>query len=85
LTYRHLGHSKSDPATYRPTDEVETWLAQDRDPVARQRTRLADLGAQDEAAQVEREVEAEIEGAVRRALAAPYPDPVADGATEFAP
>jgi TPP-dependent pyruvate/acetoin dehydrogenase alpha subunit len=85
LTYRHLGHSKSDPATYRPKDEVESWLAQDRDPVARQRTRLDDLGAPDQATQVEREVEAEIEGAVGRALAAPYPDPAIDGATEFAP
>jgi TPP-dependent pyruvate/acetoin dehydrogenase alpha subunit len=85
LTYRHLGHSKSDPATYRPKDEVESWLAQDRDPVARQRTRLADLGALDEATQAEREVEAEIEGAAGRALVSPYPNPAADGATEFAP
>jgi TPP-dependent pyruvate/acetoin dehydrogenase alpha subunit len=85
LTYRHLGHSKSDPATYRSKEEVESWLAQDRDPVARQRTRLADLGALDEATQIEREVEAEIEGAVGRALVSPYPDPAEDAATEFAP
>jgi TPP-dependent pyruvate/acetoin dehydrogenase alpha subunit len=85
LTYRHLGHSKSDPATYRPKEEVESWLAQDRDPVARQRTRLGDLGALDEASQIEREVEAEIEGAVGRALVSPYPDSAEDAATEFAP
>ena len=85
LTYRHLGHSKSDPATYRPKEEVESWLAQDRDPVARQRTRLDDLGAEAEATQVDREVEGEVEGAVGRALASPYPDPNEDAATEYAP
>jgi pyruvate dehydrogenase E1 component alpha subunit len=26
-TYRHGGHSRADPATYRPKDEVEAWLA----------------------------------------------------------
>lgn len=31
LTYRQRGHSRSDPGTYRPADEVEQWLA--RDPV----------------------------------------------------
>jgi TPP-dependent pyruvate/acetoin dehydrogenase alpha subunit len=31
LTYRHKGHSRSDPGTYRPKEEVEQWLA--RDPI----------------------------------------------------
>src|SRR5689334_19442008 len=26
-TYRHFGHSRTDPATYRPADEVREWLA----------------------------------------------------------
>ena len=26
-TYRHGGHSRADPATYRPKDEVDAWLA----------------------------------------------------------
>lgn len=30
-TYRHLGHSRSDPASYRPEEEVKAWLA--RDPI----------------------------------------------------
>jgi pyruvate dehydrogenase E1 component alpha subunit len=37
LTYRHKGHSRSDPGTYRPKEEVELWLT--RDPIPR----LADL------------------------------------------
>ena len=30
-TYRHGGHSRADPAKYRPEDEVKAWLA--RDPI----------------------------------------------------
>jgi pyruvate dehydrogenase E1 component alpha subunit len=42
LTYRHGGHSRADPATYRPPAEVEEWLA--RDPIPRARRRLVELG-----------------------------------------
>jgi pyruvate dehydrogenase E1 component alpha subunit len=42
LTYRHFGHSRTDPATYRPSDEVEQWLA--RDPLDVARGRLVDMG-----------------------------------------
>lgn len=28
-TYRHHGHSRSDPAKYRPAEEVEHWMARD--------------------------------------------------------
>jgi pyruvate dehydrogenase E1 component alpha subunit len=28
-TYRHGGHSRTDPGTYRPTEEVENWLKRD--------------------------------------------------------
>ena len=42
LTYRHFGHSRTDPATYRPKQEVEEWLA--RDPLLVARRRLVDSG-----------------------------------------
>jgi TPP-dependent pyruvate/acetoin dehydrogenase alpha subunit len=42
LTYRHGGHSRADPAKYRPPAEVEEWLA--RDPIPMYRTRLLDAG-----------------------------------------
>jgi acetoin:2,6-dichlorophenolindophenol oxidoreductase subunit alpha len=83
-TYRHHGHSKSDPATYRPPEEVERWLA--RDPLNLAKTRLHDLGvSEQEIADVEQATRARIEHAVQTALAAPYPDPVAEHATEFKP
>src|SRR2546423_9037860 len=42
LTYRHGGHSRADPATYRPDAEVREWLS--RDPVKRYRERLLAAG-----------------------------------------
>ncbi|HTZ92950.1 MAG TPA: thiamine pyrophosphate-dependent dehydrogenase E1 component subunit alpha [Streptosporangiaceae bacterium] len=46
LTYRHFGHSRTDPATYRPAEEVEQWLA--RDPLEVAAARLAELGVAEE-------------------------------------
>jgi len=42
LTYRHGGHSRADPAKYRPDAEVQEWLS--RDPVKRYRERLLAAG-----------------------------------------
>jgi TPP-dependent pyruvate/acetoin dehydrogenase alpha subunit len=81
-TYRHYGHSKSDPAKYRPEGELEKW--KERDPLLLARQRLLDEGLEDEAIDaVEEATRQELDDAVEAALAAPYPDP-ADKATEFA-
>jgi acetoin:2,6-dichlorophenolindophenol oxidoreductase subunit alpha len=83
-TYRHHGHSKADPAKYRPPEEVERWLA--RDPLSVTRRRLSELGvSEEELAETENSAKARIEHAREAALAAPYPDPAAEQATEFAP
>jgi len=42
LTYRHSGHSRADPAKYRPPGELEEWLK--RDPLVIYRQRLKDFG-----------------------------------------
>ena len=39
MTYRHSGHSRADPAKYRPEGELEEWL--ERDPLKIYRERLA--------------------------------------------
>jgi TPP-dependent pyruvate/acetoin dehydrogenase alpha subunit len=82
-TYRHYGHSKADPAKYRPKAEVEHWLA--RDPLPRARERLLADGVEEaDIAEVERRIAEQIDSAVASAKAAPYPDPGDDRATEFA-
>jgi acetoin:2,6-dichlorophenolindophenol oxidoreductase subunit alpha len=83
-TYRHYGHSKSDPARYRPKAEVEEWVA--RDPLKLARARLLEEGVTEEQiAVVEEKASAEIDQAAADALAAPYPDAEAAVATEFHP
>lgn len=82
-TYRHYGHSKSDPGAYRPEGELEAWL--ERDPLKLTRARLlADGLSEEQIADVEAQVTEQLDQAIEQALAAPYPDPVTDAATEFA-
>jgi acetoin:2,6-dichlorophenolindophenol oxidoreductase subunit alpha len=81
-TYRHYGHSKSDPAKYRPPDEVDRWLA--RDPLDLARARLLDLGlSEGEVSAKDAEIDGQMDRAVDAALAAPYPDPQKDAGGEF--
>jgi pyruvate dehydrogenase E1 component alpha subunit len=73
LTYRHSGHSRTDPAKYRPAGELETW--QERDPITRLRRRLEAAGTSPQRLdEIETEVETEVEAASEEALAAPLPD-----------
>ena len=81
-TYRHYGHSKSDPAKYRPEGELERWLA--RDPLDLARSRLLELGVDEhEIKAIEDETRAHMDRAIEAAVAAPYPDPDSERATEF--
>jgi pyruvate dehydrogenase E1 component alpha subunit len=73
-TYRHFGHSRADPAAYRPAEEVERWLK--HDPLDLARGRLAELGVG--AATVDEadgRARAAVERAVEAAKAGPPPDP----------
>ncbi|MBV9662191.1 MAG: thiamine pyrophosphate-dependent dehydrogenase E1 component subunit alpha [Acidimicrobiales bacterium] len=71
-TYRHFGHSNSDPAKYRPEAEVEEWL--ERDPITIYRSRLLAEGL-DESVLTQIDVSADdaVEQAASAALAAPVP------------
>jgi len=76
LTYRFVGHSRSDPAKYRPEGELDSWKA--RDPLRLCRKRLADEGAADaDLDSVDAQVTLEVSRAVDDALAAAWPDPEA--------
>jgi TPP-dependent pyruvate/acetoin dehydrogenase alpha subunit len=85
LTYRFVGHSRSDPGAYRKPGELEAW--RERDPLRLAREMLvSELEiASDDVAQVEQEVAARIEQITERALAAPYPKPQPGPVREFAP
>jgi acetoin:2,6-dichlorophenolindophenol oxidoreductase subunit alpha len=77
-TYRHGGHSRADPAKYRPDDEVEAWLA--RDPIPAHRDRLLASGVEPEMIdRVEREALELVDRATEEAKAGPYPEPEALG------
>jgi pyruvate dehydrogenase E1 component alpha subunit len=79
-TYRHFGHSRTDPATYRPEDEVRRWL--ERDPLAVTRDQLAELGLPDhDVLQVDERAARLVSEAVAAAKAAPPADP-ADALTD---
>ena len=66
LTYRQVGHSRSDPAKYRPKGELEDWLA--RDPILQLERRLVEEGV-DEAkiAELRAKVSQEVLEALERA------------------
>jgi TPP-dependent pyruvate/acetoin dehydrogenase alpha subunit len=71
-TYRKGGHSRADPAKYRPLEEVNAWLA--RDPVVAYRKRLVDLGIEESSLDaIDAEVLAEVDRATEEAKAAPAP------------
>jgi pyruvate dehydrogenase E1 component alpha subunit len=74
-TYRHKGHSRVDPAKYRPKEEVEEWLA--KDPIKRFKEKLLQTNTltEPEFQQIEKEVSAEIEETVKFAMESPYPAP----------
>lgn len=74
-TYRFVGHSRSDPRTYRSREEEMEWQA--RDPIPHTAQRLIALGLTNAAAlaDIEREVEAAIDDAVAFAESSPLPEP----------
>jgi acetoin:2,6-dichlorophenolindophenol oxidoreductase subunit alpha len=74
MTYRHKGHSRTDPATYRPKEEVEAWLA--RDPIPGLEQTLRELGvAAERIEEVRADAIRKVEEHRDRALSWPAPDP----------
>ena len=74
-TYRFMGHSRFEKASYRDSDELERWKK--RDPIPSFRSFLTEtLGVpKDEIGGVDREVEEELDNAVRFAEESPDPGP----------
>ncbi|HEY8285858.1 MAG TPA: thiamine pyrophosphate-dependent dehydrogenase E1 component subunit alpha [Chloroflexota bacterium] len=72
-TYRYSGHSRTDPGKYRKPGELDEWKA--RDPITRLGETLAADGtmSKDEQETLRQTVQGEIDAAVARATAAPWP------------
>jgi len=72
LTYRHSGHSRADPAKYRPEGELEKW--KERDPIKIYRERLKSFGIGDDViARIDAEVKQVVDDATEACKAAPNP------------
>jgi len=72
-TYRHKGHSRVDPAKYRPREEVEHWLAKDPVKLLKQTIVEDEILTIAEIDNIEKEVAEEVADAVKFALMSPYP------------
>jgi pyruvate dehydrogenase E1 component alpha subunit len=77
-TYRHYGHSRTDPASYRPADEVEKWMK--HDPIDVARARLEALGIEPPAIN---DVDQRAADTVKQAIDAAKAAPAADVAEAF--
>ncbi len=73
-TYRYAGHSRGDPAKYRPSGELEKW--KERDPIGLYERALIAAGTADAAklATVRGDVERDVAAAVAAAKASPMPE-----------
>jgi len=80
LTYRYVGHSRSDPGAYRPDGELDEWRA--RDPLVLLRAQLEEDGTGGSALDAtEQDVAEQLEQMRERGLAAPFPSGLS--ASEF--
>jgi len=72
MTYRYSGHSRADPAKYRPDGELERW--KDRCPIKIYRERLLQFGINGNViADIEADVARHVDQATEKCKAAPVP------------
>ena len=72
MTYRYSGHSRADPAKYRPEGELDKWKK--RDPIIIYRERLKQFGIPDATiAAIETEARRKVDEATEKCKAAPPP------------
>jgi len=70
MTYRHSGHSRADPAKYRPAGEREEWMK--RDPIQLYRSRLLAAGISEGAVTaIEQDSKRKVDAATEACKAAP--------------
>ncbi|MBA7599019.1 Acetoin:2,6-dichlorophenolindophenol oxidoreductase subunit alpha [subsurface metagenome] len=74
-TYRFRGHFEGDSGTYRPKEEIEEWLK--RDPLKSFKEKLLEIKllTEKKADEIDQEMLAEIDQAVKFAQESPFPEP----------
>ena len=74
-TYRHKGHSRFDPAAYRPKEEVEDWFR--KDPINRLKRHILQEGIISDSGitEIEKEVTRSVDEAVQFAKESAFPTP----------
>ena len=74
-TYRFRGHFEGDSGTYRPKEEIEEWLK--RDPLKSFKEKLLEMKllTEKKADEIDQEMLAEIDQAVKFAQESPFPEP----------
>jgi len=74
-TYRHKGHSRFDPAKYRPPKEVEEWMR--RDPIPRFKNKMIqeNIMTNEEAEEIDNDAVETVEKSAKFAIESPYPKP----------
>ncbi|MBP8824450.1 MAG: pyruvate dehydrogenase (acetyl-transferring) E1 component subunit alpha [Flavobacteriales bacterium] len=72
-TYRYRGHSMSDPGTYRTKEEVEAYKMRDPLELVRREVLKQGWASEEQLANWDAEVKAEVEEAVKFAEESPYP------------
>lgn len=74
VTYRYVGHSRSDPGAYRPPGELDAW--KQRDPIVRLRSELIGAGVGRERVDAtDADVADQLAAMERQGLEAPFPEP----------
>jgi TPP-dependent pyruvate/acetoin dehydrogenase alpha subunit len=72
-TYRYRGHSRTDPARYRPPGELDRWKARDPLELLAAELREAAMLSDDARATLHEEIQREVDASADRAKAAAYP------------
>jgi TPP-dependent pyruvate/acetoin dehydrogenase alpha subunit len=82
-TYRYKGHSRFEPAKYRPAGELDQWLG--RDPIRRLENELLgeSVKSRDQIDAVRKDVEREVAEAIEFARSSPPADPAKAAAMAF--
>jgi acetoin:2,6-dichlorophenolindophenol oxidoreductase subunit alpha len=72
-TYRYRGHSRSDPAKYRPDGELDAWKARDPIEILGRKIIAEGLIGPNDEIEIRQEIQVDIDAAAERAAAARYP------------